>query len=103
MAQDTPSLPNAIIMQAGVKFTFPVRDEDFHLNNVRDVESYELESQVSIPLVDSQGGSPYNGFALNIGNNARVLRTWFRAGKKGILLWDKAQPIGSELGIYYRA
>jgi hypothetical protein len=102
MAQDEPFVPSVVLLQAGMKFVFPVNDKDFYMNNVKDVETYELDQQVTVPIIDSGDKSPYNGVALNVGTNAKTLRNWFRNKKSGILLWDKARPIGMELGIYHQ-
>jgi hypothetical protein len=95
-------IPPSTVRIEAQKLQFPVHDEQFHHNNISEIEEYTLEYDVNIPIVDSGNGSKYQGCGINIGENYKILRNWFRSGRKGILMWDKNLPIGQELGVYTR-
>jgi len=100
-APEPPSMPNSITIPAKVVISFPRKDEDFHLNNVTDMESYQVgDHPIVVPIIRSVPGTKFSGISVTIGENGKVMRNWFRNDRKGILLWDISRPIGQELGVY---
>ena len=105
MSKVKPSVPSSISLAAGGTLSFPKNDEEFHLNDVIDIESFEVGSEpIIIPIIDTgKTKSAWRGAGITIGDNNKTLRDWFRDDRSGVLLWDKNMPIGQELGSYNRS
>jgi len=95
--------PDNVIFAQGTILTFPTKDEEFHMVKASETESYTLDSQLNIPVINTSGKSTkFQGMGF-VGDNGRVLRNWFRTRNTSpvkVLLWDIGKPIGYEMTIF---
>jgi hypothetical protein len=97
-----PYMPQHITFAKGLVLTFPVNDHEFHMDKATKTESYQLEQEIRIPIIDTSGNAKFQGVGF-VGDNGKTLRNWFRIRKEmplKVLLWNMGNPIGFEMTIY---